>query len=89
MPALVVDDRGFSKNIDGKIYIDGILLFRILERDGKRFIQVKDHDRQRIKCRHTYFVEMELETFIEKISPKPPADKLPVEPDEADLSGKI
>ena len=84
MPALIVDERGFSQNIDGMIYIDGIVLFRILERDGKLFIQVKDHDRRRIKCRRTYFVEMDLETFIAKI-----AAKVPPKADEADISGKI
>lgn len=68
MPALIVDERGISKDIDGIIRVDGIIVFRVIERDGKKFIQAKDYDRKRIKCRHSYFVEVPIEIFIARIT---------------------
>lgn len=68
MPPLLVDIRGITKDIDGMIRVDGIILFRVIERDGKKFVQVKDYDRKRIKCRHSYFVEVPIDIFISRIS---------------------
>lgn len=82
MPALIVDERAVTKNIDGIVSIDGIILFRIFERDGKKFLQAKDYDRKRIKCRHSYFVEIPLDVFIARINP---VEVIEIPPDNVEI----
>lgn len=67
---LVVDEKALSINVDGILSVDGIKVFRKIEREGKIFIQVKDYDRMRTKCRGTYFVEVELEVLLSKLQLK-------------------
>lgn len=67
MPPLIVNEKSITKDHDGMIRVDDITVFRIVEHDGKPYVQIKDHNRQRIKCRHSWFVEIPMEIFIARL----------------------
>lgn len=85
MPPLIVDERGITKDLDGIIRVDDIILLRVVDRGGKPYVQVKDYDRRRIKCRHTYFVEIPLEIFIAKLTDGTSMQELPPPIDELEI----
>lgn len=66
-----VDTTGKMVKIseDGMIRVDGITVFRRVERDGILYVQFKDYDRMRSKCRGTYLVEIPLNILVEMIKP--------------------
>ncbi len=49
------------------VRVDGIGVFRSVVRGGKIFLEFCDNDRLRIKCRGTKFVEVPLDTLLEKL----------------------
>ena len=50
------------------VQIDGVGAFRIVEHDGVLFVQLKDWDRYRIKCRGSRFIQTPLHILLEKIN---------------------
>jgi len=66
-----IDSSGESIKIngDGLVKVDGIGVFRLIVREKTLFVQFCDHDRMRIQCRTTKFVEVPLEVLVAKINP--------------------
>lgn len=62
-----VDQNGNSIKIevDGLVRVDGIGAFRRVEHNERVYLQFCDHDRMRIKCRGTKFVEIPLDVLVE------------------------
>ena len=52
----------------GLIRVDGIGVFRRVERAGVIYIEFSDHDRMRSQCRGTKFVEVPLNVLMEKLN---------------------
>lgn len=65
---------------DGLVKLDGVILFRTVERDGKICLQFVDHDRLRVRCRGSRFVEIPIEILIAKVQGKELPDDQPVIP---------
>jgi hypothetical protein len=84
MPPLIVGEKSITKDLDGIIRVDDINVFRIVEHDGKPFVQIKDYNRQRIKCRHSYFVEIPMEIFIARLI-RGTCLQEPIPPDEVQV----
>jgi len=55
---------------DGLVRVDGIGVFKRIERDGVLYIQFADYDRMRITCRGSRFVEVPLSVLVEQIDLK-------------------
>ena len=55
---------------DGLVRVDGIGVFRRIERDGVLYLQFADYDRMRITCRGSRYVEIPLSVLVEKIDLK-------------------
>lgn len=54
---------------DNLVRIDGIGVFRRVERDGVVCLQFMDTDRYRAKCRGSKFIEVPLHILVSIISP--------------------
>jgi len=57
-------------NDDGLVRVDGIGVFRRIERDGVLYLQFADYDRMRITCRGSRFVEVPLSVLVGQIDLK-------------------
>lgn len=87
--AAMVDSQGAKIKIGdgGLIRIDGITVFRKIERGGIIYLQFCDNDRMRAKCRGTKFVEIPLDVVYTLLNikdipngseqPTPPAPAQP------------
>ena len=66
-----VDTSGKTVRIgdDNLVRIDGIGVFRRIQREGVLYLQFMDTDRYRAKCRGSKFVEIPLHILVEKIDP--------------------
>lgn len=53
--------------------LDGLTIFRKVVRDGVIYLQFKDHDKMRSKCRGTYYMEIPLDILVEKLRADAPA----------------
>jgi len=64
-----VDTSGKTVKIgdDNLVRIDGIGVFRRVQREGVLYLQFMDTDRYRAKCRGSKFVEIPLHILVEKI----------------------
>jgi hypothetical protein len=60
---------------DGLVKLDGVILFRTVERDGKICLQFVDHDRLRVRCRGSRFVEIPIEILLDKVQGKEKDEK--------------
>ena len=69
MSTLDLIGKTISEDPDGLVRVDGITVFRKVERDGIIFIQFCDRDRMRAQCRGSKYVEIPLDVLIGKISP--------------------
>lgn len=69
---VLVDNIGIKVKIseDGLVRIDGITTFRIVKRGDTIFLQFVDHDRMRVQCRGTKYVEVPFHVIVEKVDPK-------------------
>lgn len=54
---------------DNIVRIDGIGVFRCIQRDGVPYLQFMDTDRYRAKCRGSRFVAIPLHILVEKLNP--------------------
>lgn len=66
-----VDEAGKTIKIgdDNLVRIDGIGVFRRIERAGVLYLQFMDTDRYRAKCRGSKFVEIPLHILVAVINP--------------------
>lgn len=66
-----IDEAGKMVRIgdDNLVRIDGIGVFRRIQREGVLYLQFMDTDRYRAKCRGSKFVEIPLQILIEKLNP--------------------
>lgn len=66
-----VDEAGKTIKIgeDNLVRIDGIGVFRRIQRDGVLYLQFMDTDRYRAKCRGSKFVEIPLHILVAVINP--------------------
>jgi hypothetical protein len=62
---------------DGLIKLDGVIIFRAVEREGQVCLQFVDHDRLRVQCRGSRYIEIPLEVLIDKIQRKDSTDEQP------------
>jgi hypothetical protein len=65
-----IDTEGKTVKIteDNLVRIDGIGVFRRIQREGVLYLQFMDTDRYRAKCRGSKFVEIPLHILLEKIN---------------------
>lgn len=82
MPPLIVGEKSMKKDHEGFVRVDDINVFRIVDHNGKPYVQIKDYNRQRIKCRHSYFVEIPLEIFIDRLKSGTSLEAPLIPPDE-------
>ena len=66
-----IDEAGKTVKIgdDNLVRIDGIGVFRRIQREGVLYLQFMDTDRYRAKCRGSKFVEIPLHILIAVINP--------------------
>lgn len=69
MPTVDSDGKMVKITEDNLVRIDGIGVFRRIQRDGVLYLQFMDTDRYRAKCRGSKFVEIPLHILVEKINP--------------------
>lgn len=65
-----IDDSGKTIAIDPISQIvraDGIIVCKVVNKDGKIYLQFKDGDRLRSRCRGAMFVEVSLDAFAEAL----------------------
>jgi hypothetical protein len=67
MSTLDLTGKTILEDPDGLVRVDGITVFRKVERDGVMFIQFCDRDRMRAQCRGSKYVEIPLDVLIGKI----------------------
>jgi hypothetical protein len=61
-PKIVVADDGLAR-------LDGIPMFRVIERAGVIILQFQDRDRLRAQCRGSKFVEIPLGDIMAALTP--------------------
>jgi len=68
----LLDPNGHKVEVgnDGLVRVDGIIAFRVVNRQGEPCIQFCDQDRLRSTCRGTRYVEVPLETLTSKLKDK-------------------
>ena len=66
-----IDEAGNTIKIgeDNLVRVDGIGVFRRIQRDGVLYLQFMDTDRYRAKCRGSKFVEIPLHILVAVINP--------------------
>lgn len=66
-----VDEAGKTIKIgeDNLVRVDGIGVFRRIQREGVLYLQFMDTDRYRAKCRGSKFVEIPLHILVAMINP--------------------
>jgi hypothetical protein len=84
MSTLDLTGKTILEDPDGLVRVDGITVFRKVERDGVMFIQFCDRDRMRAQCRGSKYVEIPLDVLIGKIKP---AEDKPIEEAERKADG--
>lgn len=62
---------------DGLVKLDGVIIFRTVERNGAFCLQFVDHDRLRVQCRGSRYIEIPLDVLMNKIQGKENADEQP------------
>jgi len=82
---MIVDPKGklVKVNEDGLAKIDGIPMFKIIERDNLFYVEFCDHDRMRSRCRGSRLVEIPLEILVEKVTMSMTTTKIKDENDPA------
>lgn len=64
-----IDEEGRTLVIsESMLRVDGIPVFKVIERDGKRYVQVCDRDQMRSTCRGSRFVEIPVAIFFDFIN---------------------
>lgn len=76
-PSSAIDPDGTKVKIlpDGLVKLDGVILFRAVMHDGKMHLQFIDHDRMRVRCRGSKFVEIPLDILIKRVEGDKPTDE--------------
>lgn len=69
MPTIDADGKTVKITEDNLVRIDGIGVFRRVQREGVLYLQFIDTDRYRAKCRGSKFVEIPLDILIAIINP--------------------
>lgn len=69
MPSIDLDGKTVKIGDDDLVRVDGIGVFRRIQREGVLYLQFMDTDRYRAKCRGSKFVEIPLQILVEKINP--------------------
>lgn len=69
MSTIDADGKTVKITDDNLVRIDGIGVFRRIQREGVLYLQFMDTDRYRAKCRGSKFVEIPLHILVEKIDP--------------------
>lgn len=72
-----IDRKGSLVKIypDGLVKLDGVAIFRKVNRDGILYLQFIDHDRMRIQCRGSKYVEIPVAVLVDKVEGKDNADE--------------
>lgn len=61
----IIDESGKGLRIIKEfLRVDGIPVFKIIEKDGIKYAQFCDKDRLRANCRGAQFVEVPLDVFV-------------------------
>lgn len=70
----IVDTSGVTIKVEagGMVKVDGILVFKTVNRNGIIYVQFCDHDRMRSRGRGSRYVEVPLEVLNSVICPPPP-----------------
>lgn len=69
MSTIDTDGKTVRITEDNLVRIDGIGVFRRVQREGVLYLQFMDTDRYRAKCRGSKFVEIPLQILVEIINP--------------------
>lgn len=67
MSTIDADGKTVKITDDNLVRIDGIGVFRRIQREGVLYLQFMDTDRYRAKCRGSKFVEIPLHILVQKI----------------------
>lgn len=62
------DGSLITVDIDGLARLDGVPMFRLVEREHVIYFQFMDRDRMRAQCRGTKFVEVPLNVIVAKLN---------------------
>ena len=61
---MIADVKQIQVADDGLMRVDGVPMFRRIERDGVVYLEFFDRDRLRAQCRGTRLVEVSLDTIV-------------------------
>ena len=76
-PAIDRTGKKITITADGLVKLDGVIIFRTVEREGAFCLQFVDHDRLRVQCRGSRYIEIPLDVLMDKIQGKEKTDEQP------------